>query len=127
MGPTGHERLAARAPPGKAVREMLGGDRPADAPGRCNCSEWIENETARFGVGMRHSKLSRPHAPPAPQDQVQVEHSRAPALSPTAAEVALGLLQVREEIGRRELAFDQSYCVGEVAARATMRPIADDG
>src|SRR6476659_2754732 len=75
---------------------------------------------------MRNAQEPRLVFPAAPQDDVEVEHSRTPATAATAAEILFQRLQPREQRRWPKIAFDQRDRIGEIAAGSAMRWIQDD-
>jgi uracil-DNA glycosylase len=126
MGPLGG-RLPLRGSPGKAVGEVACCKRPADAPIGGNCGEWLEDEASPSELRMGNRQPPRAEPAAAPQDDVEVQHARPPALARAAPELSFDCLEPPQQRGCIQLAFDQRDRIGEVASAAAERPIEDDG
>jgi len=126
MGPTSVAPLPARRSASKALGEMASGQASLDAPAWRDCSERLEDEVPFPKLLVGYRETPRAKAAAAPQDQVEIEHARAPAPAGPTAELALDLFQLFKDVSWLEIAFDQRHGIGEIAAGATMRWIEDD-
>ena len=126
MGPTSVAPLPARRSAGKALREMASGQASLDAPAWRDCSERLEDEVPFPKLLVGYRETPRAKAAAAPQDDVEVEHSRTPATAATAAEILFQRLQPREQRRWPKIAFDQRDRIGEIAAGSAMRRVEDD-
>src|SRR6185312_1761926 len=77
-------------------------------------------------MGMRDGQAARTKSSSAPQDDIEVQNSGAPAPAATAAELALHHLEARQHLGRLANAFDKRDGIGEVPAGPSMGGIEDD-
>jgi len=125
MGPLG-SRLPSRGSAGKALGEMADGEGAAHAPAGGNRGEWLKHETAIYDLRMGDRQPARAPIAAAPQDDVEVEYTRAPAATAPAAEIALDRFQAAKHFGRVEIAFDEGHGIGEIAAGAPMGCVKDD-
>jgi len=126
MGPTSRAPLPARAAAGKAVGEVARIEAAADRPVRRDGGEGLENKAAPVDPGMRDGQPPGPELAAAPQDEIEIEHARAPSAAVPAAERTLDLLELRKHRWRTKLTLDDRDGVGEVASCAAMRRIEDD-
>lgn len=104
---------------------MTDGKRSDAQVGR-DCGKRLEHEAALRELRMRHGEPARAETSAAPQNDVEIEHTRAPAAAAAATEFALDGLDVAKHFGRPEIAFHQRHSVGKVAASATMGRIEND-
>ena len=98
----------------------------ADAPARRDCGKRLEDEAATMKLRVRNGQLARPETAAAPQRDVEIEDARSPAAARPAAECAFHLLELRQHLGRVEVAFDQRDRIGEVAAGRSVCRVDDD-
>src|SRR5947208_16466440 len=98
MGPP-WARLPSRTPAGKALGEMADAER-ADTPARSDYGKRLKDEAAAGELGVGDREPPRLEGPAAPQTNVQVEHSWAPAAASAAAEFALERLEAGEHCRR---------------------------
>src|SRR3954451_9787454 len=98
----------------------------SNAPAWRNCCERLEHEAAPGKLRVRDGQPARTELASAPQQKVEIEDARTPALAGAAAEFALALLQPLQHGRRVELAFDQGHGIGEIAACGAMRRVEHD-
>lgn len=120
------ERFSESAPSVVASGEVARGQRAPDAPPWSDRGQRLEDEAALFQLGVRNHQSARSEPAAAPQDDVEIEHTRAPAPAGPAAEFTLDAFELGEHLGRTEAAFDQRNRVREVAAGSAARRIEDD-
>jgi hypothetical protein len=106
---------------------MARGEWAAEPPAGRDHAEWGENEVALGEARVGDRKAASAPAPPAPRDDVEVEHPRSPAAAGAAAEVPFDRLQRPQHLGRREIARDQRDGIGEVAAGTAKCGVEDGG
>ena len=75
---------------------------------------------------MRDGQSVRAYSPPAPHQNIEIEHPRTPAASRTAAEIALDRFQRGEQIIRIKRAFDQHNRIGKISPRPALRRVEQD-
>ena len=102
-------------------------EHPVDPPVRRDGGEGLQYEAATRNLIMRDGEAARAPLPAAPQDKVKVEHARAPALAHAAPEPAFQQLHPPQHFRRFEVALHHCDCVREIAARAAVRRVEDDG
>ena len=125
MGPL-DARLPLWAAAGKPMGKVAGRERAVDAPAGRDAGEGLKDEAAPCELSVRDGETARAKLPTAPQCNVEVEHTRAPAQARSAAEGALDVLEALKHLGRPKVAFDQGYGVGEVAAGTPVRGVQND-
>ena len=105
---------------------MTRGEGAANRPAGCDRRERIERERPLLKRRVRNGEAMRSPMPAAPGQDVEVEHSTAPAAAPATAEVAFDGFEAAEHLGRFELAFDKRDGVGEIASGTAVCGIEDD-
>lgn len=126
MGPTSPAALAARGAAGKAMGEMADGVRAGHPPVGRNGSQRSKHELAPGEVAMRNVKISLSIATAAPQQEIEIEHSRTPAASAAPAEGAFKGLECRKHRRRLHRTFDEGDRIGKITTGAAMRRIEDN-
>ena len=97
-----------------------------DAPVRRDHAERLKNKAARRKVRVRNAQPTRVESPAAPQHDVEIKHSRAPATTTTAAEFPLETFKARKHQRRFEIAFHQRHGIGEIPAGAAVCRVEDN-
>jgi uracil-DNA glycosylase family 4 len=119
-------RLACGTTTGKALSEMTRGEDTADAPVGRDYGQWLKHESAPVELRMRDRKPPRAPKTAAPQDDVEIEHTRPPAFARAPTEFLLDQFDRVQYFRRTQFALDQSHRVGEIASRISVRPIEKD-
>src|SRR3569623_735490 len=96
------------------------------APGRSDCGERAEYETALREPRMWHSQATRPKRAAAPQDEIEIENTRSPAPTASPAKSPFDCLECLEHGPRLKVAFYQRHRIGEIAAGASVRGVEND-
>jgi hypothetical protein len=108
------------------VFEVAHRQRAVDAPVGCDRRQGGEDEASLLQLRVRDRQPPRAKFSPAPQNEVEVEDPRPPALPRPAAERAFDRLEPAQHRRRLEPAFDQRHGVGEIAAGAALCGVEDD-
>lgn len=122
----GDAPLWARTLAVKAGAQLAGGEmRERVAPISGYPGQRGENEASFAETGVRDRQAGRGVEATAPADNVEIERTRTPALAGAAAGIALDCLEMREELWRCQIAFNNRYDVDVAALRRTERWRAD--
>ena len=126
MGPTSPAPLPARDSAGKALREMAGGETSFSAPTRSDGRQRLKNERSLAELPMGDGEATGAETPAAPEYEIEIEDPRTPASPGSPAELAFNAFQTGEHVRGFEIALDQRYGIGEIAARAAVCGVEDD-
>ncbi len=89
MGPTSRAPLPARASAGKALGKVANPQAIVDPPRRRDGRERMKDESTARERGMRYGQAPGFEAAAAPQHEIEVENTRAPATAASPAELPL--------------------------------------
>jgi len=101
-------------------------ERPMDPPAGGDRGERLQHEGALAELPVGDGQAARTERPAAPQDQVEIEHTRPPAASAATAEGALDGFEAGQHGGGLGIAFDQRHGIGEISAGATVGGVEHD-
>ena len=87
------------APPGQPRRALSDGAVAGNFPIRRDLQQRIEGEAALMQMGMRDCEFAAGPATARPQQDIEVDHARAPSLPTPPTEAPLGGFEILEQIG----------------------------
>ena len=95
-------------------------------PGWSNRRKRTYHKAATSRGAMGDVEAARSPFPPAPGNDVEIEHPLSPATATATTEVAFNGLEAAEHLGRIQIAFNQCDRIGEVPTGTAVRWVEQD-